>query len=312
MNFGDNIKRLKLGEEQVILLICMGISLLFWFFVQMSRTYETIRPVKISYALPTGLDFAESPVNEVNATFSGYGWKLLSTYLFQKESEIHFDLSGYTEPEISNQALIKAISNQTRLEVVNVNPEFIPLDLDKTNVRKVPVILDSNLDMEQNYFILDSIRIVPDSVTVWGPDNALKDVSFVKTENLSISGLRNSQTRTLDLQMPEEKYLKLSAASVQVFIPVEQFTEKVFQVSVVSSTTPDSIQLIPSTVQLTCVVAINQYENTSAKDFTVEAIIPEKIAGQSQTIASLLVSRQPAWVRSTRIDPDKVEYFFVK
>ncbi len=314
MNLSETLKKLKLREDQAILMICMGIAMMFWFFVKMSKTYETVRPVHIEYKLKPGMDFSSNPVSNIQATISGHGWQLLSSWLFNKETSISFDLENYDEAEIPRDEIIRKINAVTSLQVVAISPEFIPLDLDRTHVKVVPILLDSQIDLAQDYFVLDSIRLSPDSVKVWGPEVSLKEIEFIRTENLSLSGIKESQAAVVHLIKPENKNLKLSEEKTNVFIPVEQFTEKSFVVPVKASgyVSGDSIQFLPTSVELTLVVPLSYYEIVKAEDFEVSAILPEKFSNYISNRATLTVSRQPKWVKSVRILPSTVEYFFFR
>jgi YbbR domain-containing protein len=177
---------------------------------------------------------------------------------------------------------------------------------------KVPVILDNDFQLADDYFVLDTITIEPDSVVVWGPRQGLTGISYIKTEKLVINNLKNSQERTLRLVKPVDANLKLSVSNVKVFIPVEQFTEKSFQVAIFIRSSGDSVQLIPPRAKLSCVVPLSKFDQTTESDFLVEAVFPERTTKSKNNTAMLLVSRQPVWVRSTRIEPNSVEFLYIK
>jgi YbbR domain-containing protein len=314
MKIGSIKNRLKLGEDQAVLMICMAIALLFWFFVKMSKTYDTIRPIKINYQLPEGFDFQQKPVDVLYVKYSEQGWSLISTYLFDKNESISFNLNDVQDIGKINEEILEAIQSASKLKVLGFTPENLGLSLDKTSIKKVPVVLESDFQMEPDFFITDSIVIEPDSVVIWGPGSSLSNITHIKTEPITLKGLKSSQAITAALSKPEGKYLKLSETKVQVLISVEQFTEKTFRVPVFvkSNDEDDSIQIVPTAVELTCSVVLSRFDEIKESDFVVEAILPEKTASARTNYAALIISKQPNLVKSVRIKPNNVEFFIVK
>lgn len=304
--------RFKIGDEQAVLLKCMGIALVFWVFVKLSQTYQTILPVHLEYQLPAGKDFAQQPVATLNTTFSSDGWKLLLSSLSRPNPSIKFDLSEYPRQEIPKEELVRKIKEVSTLDLIDIDRNQIYFELDTTSVRKVPVVFDGNLKFATDFFVKDSIRLTPDSVLIWGSSSALRGINFLKTTPLTINGIRADVSKRLTLQLPSKQNINLTNRTVEVFIPVEQFSEKEFTVPIQIKDGADSIQLVPALAKVICTLGMSRYEQTTANDFIIEASIGNGPLHLLQNSVALTMVKSPSWAKNVQISPKAVEYFIIR
>lgn len=307
------IKRLNLQGERAILLVCMGISLVIWLFVKMSKTYESKDYVKIEYKIPPGRRFLDTPPNRLFTHFSGLGWDLLSYSLFKRNRPIALTLSDKLAQEIQRDVLILKLEEQTGLKVLDINHNYLSVSLDSSASRLVPVELDTAIRISGNYNIRDSIQLSPSHVTVFGSAQLLSKIKQIKTERLDMVLPQQDFTKTLQLVNPQPGLVQLSATKVEAFIPIEEFTEKNFTVLVTAFNTTDSVQLLPFSASLTCVVGLSRYEALDPSDFMVVADFEgvQTVGGEANTVP-LRVVRSPEWVKSVVVRPAAAEFLIVQ
>lgn len=300
-------------SEHRVLLVCMVLSLSVWFFVKMTRTYESRGVLEMNYNAPLGRVFAEEPVHSMPFKVSGTGWNLLSMGVFRRNPSLEFNLTTEAIQVISRTEISRKIEDEWRLNLMELERDEVIIRLDSLFSKKVKVELDTNISYRNGYFIRDSILLTPDSIMVYGAPQMLESIKSVRTEPLNMNCPESDFEKTLDLVNPNPGLIQFSDKHTDMFMPVEQFTEKKLTLPVMVMNARDSIRLLPTTVELICVVGVSKFSQISASDFMVVAAIDgdaPKTGGSSK--APLSIVRQPAWVRSVRISPNVVEYLVVE
>ncbi len=301
-----------LGKHRV-LFICMGLSFLVWFFVKMTQTYESRGVLAMNFQPPIGRVFAEPPPRSMPFKFSGTGWNLLTLGLFGRQPSLDFSLTNAPIQSISRTDISQKIEEELRLRLLELPHEEVTIYLDSLFSKKVSIKLDTTLSYPNGYFIRDSVMLTPDSVTIFGAEQTLADIDWIKTEPLKMFCPETDFEKTLTLINPNPELLQISAARTEMYMPVEQFTEKKLTLPILVLNAKDSIRLIPSTVELSCVVGVSRFNEIKPSDFRLVAVFGGE-TGPSGTasIIPLLLVRQPAWVRATSFSPRAVEYLIVQ
>jgi hypothetical protein len=302
-------KRSASLSERRVLLLCMSLSLLVWFFVKMSQHYESRSVLRLEYQLPMGRVFAEQPLNSMPFKFDGTGWKLLKMGILRQKPGLVFNLSGASTQFISRSDISKKIEEELRLNLLELGQDNVAINLDSLYSKKVKIELDSAISFENGYFFRENISLMPDSVVVFGAPQLLEKITTIKTEPLKMECPEKDFTKSLRIINPQPGLLQLSASQAEVFMPVEQYTEKALTVPVMVLNERDSVRLLPGSVELQCVVGISRYKELKPSDFRVVAVIGYEDA--TNTVPLTLV-RQPVWVKSARISPQAVEYLIVQ
>ncbi len=301
-----------LGEHR-ILLICLGLSLLVWFFVKMTHTYESRGVLTLNYRPPMGQVFAEPPLRSMPFKFSGTGWRLLTMGIFRRHPSIDFNLSNTPVQVINRTEISRKIEEQLRLNLLELGQDEVAIRLDSLFSKKVKIQLDTVISFKNGYFFRDSITLLPDSITIFGAKQMLDHIDMVSTERLKMPCPETDFQTSLPLINPNPELLQFSSNRTEVFMPVEQFTEKTLTVPIMVLNAKDSIKLLPAVVELSCVVGVSHYKDVSASDFRVVAVFGgESGPASTASMIPLTLVRQPAWVRSTSFSPKAVEYLIVK
>jgi hypothetical protein len=303
-------------EDRSLLGICIGIAFVFWLLVKLSQTYRSDKTVELSFTLPEGKTFSALPPSDILATIQGTGWDLLFDFLLASRIVLAYDLSNVQDRFVLSRAQLRSevLSNLSSrgLNIVELNYDDITLLLEQTDVKRVPVRLNSRFSFEQGYQLQQPPSVQPDSVTLTGPESALSDITFWDTDSLVLNNLRTSVVKTTTLAPPLSGIF-LSQSEVAVEVKVEQFTEQSFWVPVSIQNTQDSVRIFPQTVQLTCVVGLSRYNTLSAADFEITADVAGVTLHKDQRNTALLqLIRSPDYVSNVRFSPRSVEFFLLK
>lgn len=316
--FNNNKIKISIRKDRAILLICIGIAFVFWFFVKLSKTYETVRAVNVMYMLPPNEAFIEMPPEVINVTLEAIGWDLMYDFLSLGEHHITFNLIDYPSPTIDRTELISRLQEQvpSGIKVLNVNRNYIPLDYEEKAVVKVPIILESNLSFAPDYALRDSIILEPDSITVSGPISVIQGLRSWKTQLLSLKDLKNDQTETVSLVEIGNGQIMLTPNEIQVHILIEQFTEKSILVPVsIKNMLPDTtrqIRIFPENITMTCVVGLSRFNDVRPEDFVLEVDLTNISINSENNTLPLTLTKKPSVVQGLNYYPKSVEYFITQ
>jgi hypothetical protein len=117
----------------------------------------------------------------------------------------------------------------------------------------------------------------------------LEKITAIKTEPLKMKCPEKDFTKALRILNPQPELLQLSAKETEVFMPVEQYTEKSLAVPVMVLNERDSVRLLPGVVELQCVVGISRYKELKPSDFRVVAVI-----GNEDATSTVSADARPA------------------
>lgn len=304
-----------LKTDNGIFLISIGISLLFWLLVKLSQDYKANREVAITYTIPANMSYMTIPPKKVRVTLAGRGWDLMYDYFGGRNSKINFNLANLPSQTITNNQLKgKMVENvkSANVSVVDMSFDYITVELGKSASKKIPVILERQLSFASEHHLAAPIEIMPDSITISGPNALLATYSAWPTTLLTIRNLNSTVTPSLALQANTKAQIRLSTELVQVRIPVEQFTEKSLFLPVTVKNAPDSLKVFPNKVKTNFVVGLSLYDSISAKDFQLEVDLHGIPINQANNTAPLLLTKQPKEVKNIRFSPKSVQFLFIK
>ena len=107
----------------------------------------------------------------------------------------------------------------------------------RENHRKVPVILVSDISYRDQFMAAGPVRMVPDSVIVYGEQDVIGKIDGIRTQPLSLSNVRHDVHGALKLSKPDG--VRLSDDDVAYSITVSRFVE-------ILSTVPVTVKNAPS------------------------------------------------------------------
>lgn len=116
------------------------------------------------------------------------------------------------------------------VELVDVEPESIAVELDRVITRDVPVQLDLGSVVPEGYLLSES-SVTPSTVALSGPEREMERLPVVRTEHIDLSEVREERALDVRLQLPEG-FLKAQpdvlAAKISVKpIPAQRVFDKI-------------------------------------------------------------------------------------
>lgn len=165
----------------------------------------------------------------------------------------------------------------------------------------------------EQYGLCGMPSVTPDTVWLYGSEEALAKVGEVCTAPAAIAGISTSESYDLDLDPSWNRYgdIHASASKVKVWVPTQCYTENTIKVPLrfVSSDTSLRIRMYPDQVAVTFWVPKNRYADATADLFSAEVHYDDLVHGSQ---LSVRVARFPEFVRIKHVEPQSIQYVIIK
>lgn len=300
-----------LKTDRAILIICIGIALIFWFFTKMAQQYETEVSVNVSYVVPESKILTYPPPETIYAKLKSGGWSLFFRYLSGNRPNIEILLDEsplqIISPRQQESYISKALNDQFQVE--NKTLENITLELDDVFVKKVPLSLSHKIRMAPQYQLSDSLVIYPDSVDAVGPALQVAGIESWETELFTLENVDATSKPIIPVKVHPNQQIRFIPDEVTCNLNVEQYTEKTFELPVLVSGVRDSskIILIQRRVKISFAVGLTDYEKINENQFELIADF-SKLNYEESTFAPVKINKSPPSVKNIRLQPNQVEF----
>ncbi|MEL6658584.1 MAG: CdaR family protein [Bacteroidota bacterium] len=302
-------------EDRNVMLICLGFAFVFWLLVKFSKDYTVVREVQLSYELPQGKAFANSPPQTVFVNLKAQGWFFLVAGISGKEYHLPYlvpDRTVYGLTAAKVRSDLEDLVNNKEVEITNLLFDGFRIVLENRVEKQVPLRAQYQLGMQEEYNLVTAVELFPDSVWVGGPQSIIDPIQFWLTDSLILDDLGQTYTGQLPIVTPEAG-VSVSPASVQVTVPVERFTEKSIFVPVeILNPPPDSIRLFPDKALVKCVIGLGNYNSLRAEDFRLVADLSKSRLQEGKNSVPLELLTAPDYLHSVSLSPRATEFFVVK
>lgn len=315
----------KYRNKISVFLVCTAISFFMWGLIKLSRVYEAPVKYRINYQnLPSDKVLVSTEDTVLTLYMKARGLELYSRMFNPDKNVIDINLSGMRLRRdgrtylgfVRTSRFLKDISAQLPQDNIlsGVEPDTLRFVFEQKYKKRVPVTAQLSLSFAQQYQLYDSLKLLPDSITVFGSKSVIDTIYEISTEHLTVKGLKSSRILTLRLARPiTQPPVTLSTDSIKAEVNVERFTEADIEVLIgIDSTEKGRVyKTFPDKVTLTCRVAMREFERLDPSLFSASINYKEASASGSN-LAEVKIDRQPSFAKVIRIEPDKVEFLILK
>lgn len=325
---GDTGKAQQKGKLRIklsIFLLCLLISIFMWLFIKLTRDYTLDFRFAVAYKnFPKHLVLSEVPDSLITIGLNAKGFELLSArYLHGKrnlvvnckDERMRHNSGGYFI-RVAVSRLLPQISKQlpSSRSIAYISPDTLTLRFTEASRKKVPVMLRLSSSFRKQYQLYDRVQLNPDSVYVTAAPAVLDTLRFVETIAVTKSNLDESQRFSLALNIPMgQGQMKITTETVEVFIPVEKYTEAEFTVPIniiASATDKSHIKTFPDKCTITCMVPVKDFRSIDAGLFSVSVSFnPALIKARKLKVE---LTQSPQKVKILKIVPEEVEFIILK
>lgn len=294
--------------------MCVLASVVFWMAIKLSKDYDTIETIGISYELPRGVAFAQTPPNSLEARVRATGWELFNQSLSTRERMITIDSLELRENADGIISIRNEVASAFQDEGLDVNPitnERIVIQMERVASKQVPLVLRSRISYARGFQSSKVPRLEPDSVFISGPFSIIDSISFWLTDSLVVAEVEDTLKISTLVEEAISPSVNVVPQSVSVHIESQQFTEKSVYVPIRirGASSLDSVSVFPKQVLIKVAVGLHDYETINANDFTAVVSIDEAKAEPS-ALLPVVLERRPLLVRQVTVQPRTVEVFF--
>ncbi|WP_298238900.1 CdaR family protein [uncultured Algibacter sp.] len=286
-------------------------------FTKLSKNYTNTLAFKIEKInVPEENVILKNSDSVVNVTLKTHGFKWLNYYLNKPKITIDFS----KDVEVSNSVFTcdkpvitfitnRSISNQ--VELINISPSSLKFNFDVNLVKKVPVILKTDIAFTQGFDISDEFKLEPDSIKVIGPHSLASQFKYIETELVSLNDVKSDIQSVVKLILPDEG-IKLSNETVALNAVVEKFTEGVVKVPITILNIPEGLLLkyFPKEVNVTFYTSLSNFNKVKAKDFKVVCDYSKLAEKQSFLLPE--IRNKSEFAKTVKLNQQHIEFIILE
>lgn len=312
------IKLTKVEQKRFLALItCLFLAVAAWLFMALNNKYVYTAKTVLDYKnFPQKKAFHPLQSDTVDLQVEGTGWQLLFARLRIKPQSISINLEQLNNRNyvlFSEQLFNVNRQLESSQKIISVKPDTLYFDFSERRVKRVPVKLISNLRFMPQYGISNAIKVNPDYVTISGPEEDIVKIKEWNTDTLKLEDIQSSTVARVAMVQNKMKNVNIFPTSVDVKLPVDEFTEKVIEVplKVINNKEYYNVKLYPKKVKVTLMVALSKYAQIN-EEF-IEAVVDMnewKVFQHNELTVRL--NRFPDYCRLVQIKPVKVDFIIEK
>ena len=248
-------------------------SVLLWVYVNLNLTYsfEVNVPLSVRSAKSQGVS-NDIPAS-VNVILKGKGWSLFKI-LTTGNLEYYLDLTQYkkdTKVDLM-QNTSEALNLPPDVYVQNVYPGSIEVMFDNIITKMVRVKNNTSVQTRDEFTVIGSVILRPDSVKLTGASSSLSKIKFVQTEFVVFKDVNTNISRDVKLIDTLGNQIKIEPTEVNVSYKVELSAEKVFDdvdVNVYGIPSNKDVLIIPPKISITLRGGVEELSKLTAKDLNI-------------------------------------------
>jgi YbbR domain-containing protein len=296
---------------------CLVLAALAWVFTTLSNTYNfTVKEILTYKNAPQKRAFHSLQPDTINTTMQGTGWQMIFSKMNNENRIITVDLQTLENKDyvvLSSQ--LKQINDKKEFDeqVVGFNPDTLYFDFSNRAVKRVPIQLQSNIKYQHQFAQSNSVVIRPSYVTLSGPGSLIDNIKNWDTDSLKLDSVNETIRGRLNLESPKEGSISISPKSVQVVVPVDEFTEKTISIPVKLVNNRDyyRVKIFPQKVKITFTTSLNRYAEMD-EDFFEAAADLTLWRDRGYSTLPVKLTRIPAYCKIVKIEPQNIDFIVRK
>lgn len=299
-------------RKATLFLTCLGISLAAWLFSTLSGNYDYQTDTVVHYVNSPGTR-AYHPLqpDTVTVTLRGTGWQMLFNKLRIGPDAITADVSSLKSRNFivfSDQ--LSGMNEKMRLvnKIIAVDPDTLYFDFSRRSVKRVPVRLVTKFSFRNQFGVAADIVLQPAYVTITGPAADLTRLDSWPTDSLMLKDIHRDATARVPLSRLSTSVISVFPPSVNVTIPVDEFTEKELLLPLrVINAGNNQVKLLPGRVKVTFLSSLKRYHDPVWDRAAASVNLDEWRRNGSDQLAVKLVN-VPPHTRVVKIDPQTIDF----
>jgi YbbR domain-containing protein len=300
-----------------VFVTCLVLAVIAWVFSTLSNPYYFVMKEVMNFKnAPQKRAFHALQSDTIDVTVQGTGWQMLFSKINLQGKGITVDLASLDTKNFivlnSQLGRINA-SHELDHEIISFDPDTLYFDFTNRVVKRVPVKLVSNLAYEPQFGTAGQVTIKPAYVTVSGPGNVVSKITSWNTDTLKQSRVSNTLSARVNLQPVKEGNLNIFPKTVQVKIPVDEFTEKTLDIPVklINNSSYYNVKIFPQKVRVTFTTSLSRYAETIPDLFEATADL-SLWKNNGYKVLPVKLTTIPAYCKIVSIEPNNIDFITKK
>ncbi|MGZ0017894.1 CdaR family protein [Yeosuana sp. AK3] len=255
---------------------------------------------------------------KLNITLKTFGFNWLKYYLRKPKITIDFkkDVTKKGSEYILNKSAVFLKSDSefgSQEELLNVSPDTIYFRFDVNLIKKILVVVNANINFSPGFDTFKLYEMHPDSIQVVGPNELVKPITSIQTENITLENVKSDISVTLKLQLPKNNEdLIFSNEEVEMTAKVEKFTEGSLKVPVELINVPDDLKIkyFPKAINVIFYTSLKNFNDISVKDFKVTCDYNKVSSNQTFLLPEL--NNMTKKVKSAKINQQHIDFIITE
>ncbi len=303
-------------KELLIFISFLLLAFIFWFLQTLQQEYEQRIELPVHYRnIPADWVLSDRNPEFISVSIKEKG-SLLLYYLWNTRSHsIDISVSGLSPSSdttllITNRMLETELSKHfsASTSILSFEPREMELAYDLLSNKLLPVTAQVSIVTKPGFQISGNITVSAAEMRFFGSYKALSGLKEVKTKPVTLENVSKTTELTVPLELPEG--IKPEIETVNLIIPVEEFTEKKLKLPVLCTDMPDNyaLRLFPSSVEVTCYIPLSQFRELT--EDKLEIALPFYVFEAYQATGKIPVrlTRKPHYVTNPVISPKELEF----
>jgi YbbR domain-containing protein len=295
-----------------IIIIAFLFSSVLWVSITLTEEYYTTYQVPLRVVnTPYGYTLASELPSEISVKIKGIGWRLTGIGI---GSESFFNVSARNDSgRIVANLFANLVENpwlSSDVSVIDISPDTVSFIVERITSKKLKVVPDVDLTFRTGFGLASEVKVVPDSVVVFGPKSLIANLNYISTRRANLKALDN----ITKIKLPfNNDMFSTNNAVVEVTLDVQRIVDKEFEnirVEVLDMPDDRDVVLLPNTITCLVVGGINVLGRLSSLDFSAYVHYRDVMLDTLGTVAPELKAPENIEVISQK--PDRLRYIIRK
>lgn len=312
----DIIASFKNKRINVFILFLL-LSFVILLFTKLSKEYTSTIAFDIEKLNIPQENVILNDSTKLNITLKTHGFKWLKYYVSKPKIKIDFSKDVYKKEDVFVWNKSKSYLNNTQfskdIELLSIAPDPITFRYGVNMVKKVPVVIDTEIGFSPGFDMASQLVIQPDSIDVVGPDVLVSEINQIEAEPLVLADVRADVLEIVKLKLPKNNSdLKFSSNQIHIKGKVEKFTEGMLKIPVSVINAPNNVKIkyFPKEVSVYYYVSLTDFNSIKPKGFKVVCNFNKTNENQSFLTPELI--SHPKTVKNARIGEQRIEFIITK
>ncbi|WP_457610262.1 CdaR family protein [Lutibacter sp.] len=303
-----------------VFLFILLLTSIIWLLIELSKITNSTAVFTVEYKnIPTGMLLQSNPISEIDIALKAPGFSLLKYKVKKNKVALNLDNvvrgnSNYFLLPNQQKAYLNAqLSGDT--EIVSVLKDTIFIELGKNKSKKVPVNLQLNIKFKLGYNLTAPLKIIPDSVTITGPEKYVDSIKELSNTLLELNDVHKNISKELYLKLPfKNSNVVLSSTKVVVKANVDKFTEGSFNIPVTIINKPEEIKIntFPNTIEVIYQAGLSNFNKITKNSFLVVYDYKQYEKDTLTRFLTPIIKQKSEFISSIKINPSKIEFLIQK